>query len=138
MNDRDLTIAICQLLGELPGWSWSTTGTYPADRVGVFYGPIPDAPDRAVGVRVYGGTDDPEVYSPTRSVQLLFRGARNRPDGADELADEAFTPLQRRVRSGGINFAYRISFGPLGADGNGRQERADNYQIVIENTEVTR
>ena len=138
MTDAELTVAICELLGSLPGWNWATAGTYPSDRVGVFYGSIPDAPDRAVGVRVYGGDDDPVVYQPTRSVQLLIRGARNQPDSADQLADEAFALLQRRVRSGGINYIHRITFGPLGADGNGRQERADNYQIALENLEVSR
>ena len=137
MTDRDLTIAICQMLGELPGWSWSTTGTYPADRVGVFYGPIPDAPDMAVGVRVYGGTDDVEVYSPTRSVQLLIRGARNQPDSADRLASLAFLMLQGRMRTGGINHIQRTSFGPLGADVNGREERAENYTITLDNLEVS-
>ena len=137
MTDRDLTIAICQLLGELPGWSWSTTGTYPADRVGVFYGPIPDAPDMAVGVRVYGGTDDVEVYGPKRSVQLHIRGARNEPDSADQLAGLAFLLLQGRMRTGGINHIHRTSFGPLGADVNGREERAENYTITLDNLEVS-
>lgn len=137
MTDRELTITICELLGSLPGWSWSTTGAYPPDRVAVFYGPIPDAPDRAVGVRVYGGTDDPEVYSPTRRVQLLVRGARNLPDSADGLAHLAFLMLHGRLRSGGINHIRRTSFGPLGADGNGRDERADNYLIQLDNLEVS-
>ena len=137
MTDAELTVAICQLLGELPGWSWSTTGTYPADRVGVFYGAIPDAPDRAVGVRVYGGTDDPVVYSPTRSVQLLIRGARNQPDSADQMAALAFLLMQGRMRNGGINHIQRSSFGPLGADGNGREERSENYLISIDNLEAS-
>jgi len=137
VNDRDLTIAVCELLGELPGWSWSTTGTYPSGRVGVFYGAIPDAPDMAVGVRVYGGTDDPEVYAPTRNVQLLVRGGRNLPDSADQLAGLAFLLLQGRMRTGGINHIHRTSFGPLGADGNGREERADNFTITLDNLEVS-
>ena len=137
MTDAELTVAICQLLGELPGWSWSATGTYPADRVGVFYGPIPDAPDRAVGVRVYGGTDDPVVYSPTRSVQLLIRGARNQPDSADQMAALAFLLMQGRMRTGRINHIHRTSFGPLGADGNGREERSENYVITLDNLEVS-
>lgn len=137
MNDRDLTIAVCELLGELPGWSWSTTGTYPSGRVGVFYGAIPDAPDMAVGVRVYGGTDGPEVYAPTRNVQLLVRGARNLPDSADGLASLAFLALQGRMRTRGINHIQRTSFGPLGTDGNGRNERSENYLIALDNLEVS-
>ena len=136
MTDAELTVAVCELLGELPGWSWSTSGTYSPDRVGVFYGAIPDSPDRAVGVRVYGG-DDPTVYAPTRSVQLIVRGDRNRPDSADEMAGVAFVMLQGRLRHGRINYIRRTSFGPLGADGNGREERAENYLIQLDNLEVS-
>ena len=136
MTDAELTVAICEMLGELPGWSWSTTAAYPADRVGVFYGPIPDSPDRAVGVRVYGGTDNPEVYGPKRSVQLHIRGARNHPDSADQLAGLAFLLLQGRMRTGGINHIHRTSFGPLGADVNGREERSENYSVVLDNPEA--
>lgn len=135
MTDRELTLALCELLGELPGWSWSTTGTYPPDRVGVFYGPIPDKPDMAVGVRVYGGSDDPLIYSPQRRVQLLIRGPRGDPSGADALADIAFAVLQGR-QGGRVSFMQRQSFGPLGADTNGREERSENYIATLDNLEV--
>ena len=137
MTDREVTLAICQLLGEMPGWNWSPHGTYSADGVGIFYGPILDAPDRAIGVRVYGGSDDAVVYEPQRLVQLRIRGARGAPDGADELADWAFRLLQGRSRTLGLSWVERRSFGPLGADGNGREERSDNYLISIDNPEAS-
>ena len=135
MTDRDLTIALCELLAEEVGWSWSLTEPYPAGAVGLFYGSIGDAPDRAVGVRVYGGSD-PRVYAPTRSVQLLLRGRPGEPDGADALADAAFGVLHKTLRRRGILAGQRSYFGPLGADVNGREERADNYEIHLDNMEA--
>ena len=135
MTDRDLTIALCELLAEELGWSWSLTEPYPAGAVGLFYGSIGDAPDRAVGVRVYGGSD-PRVRAPTRSVQLLLRGRPGEPDGADALADAAFAVLHKTLRRRGILAGQRSYFGPLGADANGREERADNYEIHLDNMEA--
>ena len=136
MTDRDLTIALCELLAEELGWSWSLTEPYPAGAVGLFYGSIGETPDRAVGVRVYGGSD-PRVYAPTRSVQLLLRGRPGEPDGADALADAAFGVLHKTLRRRGILAGQRSYFGPLGADANGREERADNYEIHLDNMEET-
>ena len=135
MTDRDLTIALCELLAEELGWSWSLTEPYPAGAVGLFYGSIGETPDRAVGVRVYGGSD-PRVYAPTRSVQLLLRGRPGEPDGADALADAAFGVLHKTLRCRGILAGQRSYFGPLGADVNGREERADNYEIHLDNMEA--
>ena len=136
MTDRDLTIALCELLAEELGWSWSLTEPYPAGAVGLFYGSIGETPDRAVGVRVYGGSD-PRVRAPTRSVQLLLRGRPGEPDGADALADAAFGVLHKTLRRRGILAGQRSYFGPLGADVNGREERADNYEIYLDNMEET-
>ena len=136
MTDRDLTIALCELLAEELGWSWSLTEPYPAGAVGLFYGSIGDTPDRAVGVRVYGGSD-PRVRAPIRSVQLLLRGRPGEPDGADALADAAFGVLHKTLRRRGILAGQRSYFGPLGADVNGREERADNYEIHLDNMEET-
>ena len=135
MTDRDLTIALCELLAEELGWSWSLTEPYPAGAVGLFYGAIGETPDRAVGVRVYGGSD-PRVRAPTRSVQLLLRGRPGEPDGADALADAAFGVLHKTLRRRGILAGQRSYFGPLGADANGREERADNYEIHLDNMEA--
>ena len=136
MTDRDLTIALCELLAEELGWSWSLTEPYPAGAVGLFYGSIGETPDRAVGVRVYGGSD-PRVRAPTRSVQLLLRGRPGEPDGADALADAAFGVLHKTLRCRGILAGQRSYFGPLGADANGREERADNYEIHLDNMEAS-
>ena len=138
MNDRDVTLAICELLGRMPGWSWDPSGPYPVGQVVIFYGAIPPAPDRAIGVRVYGGTDNAQVYQPVRRVQLRFRGARGAPDDADQMADWAFRLLHGASRIKGLNHVERSSFGPLGADQNGRQERTDNYVIILDNLEASK
>ena len=134
MTDRDLTIALCELLAEELGWSWSLTEPYPAGVVGLFYGSIGDTPDRAVGVRVYGGTDRDELHE--RRVQLRFRGARGVVDGADKLAAIAFAVLDGLPRVGGLNGIRRESMAPLGADTNDRAERTDNYVVVLDNEEA--
>ncbi|WHP18836.1 minor capsid protein [Cellulomonas sp. ES6] len=136
MDDAALTIALCEMLGEVPGWHWSTAPGTPAGMVGVFYGDIPDTPDRAIGVRVYGGTDDPLVYQPVRDVQLRIRGARDDLDDADRIAGFAFALLQGRSRVRGISWIQRGTFGPLGADTNGREERSENYRLFLDNPEV--
>ena len=136
MDDADVTLALCEMLGEVPGWHWSTTTETPAGMVGVFYGDIPDAPDRAIGVRVYGGTDDPLVYQPVRRVQLRIRGARGDKDDADRIAGFAFALLQGRSSVRGLSWMQRDTFGPLGADANGREERSENYSVSLDNPEV--
>lgn len=136
MDDAALTVALCEMLGEVPGWHWSTATPTPASAVGVFYGGIPDSPDRAIGVRVYGGTDDPLVYQPVRSVQMRIRGARGDKDDADRIAGFAFALLQGRSRLKGLSWLQRDTFGPLGADTNGREERSDNWTVHLDNAEV--
>ncbi len=136
MDDAAVTLALCEMLGEVPGWHWSTTTETPAGMVGVFYGDIPDTPDRAIGVRVYGGTDDPLVYQPVRYAQLRVRGARGDKDDADRIAGVAFVLLQGRSRVRGLSWMQRETFGPLGADANGREERSDNWTVHLDNPEV--
>ena len=139
MSDAAVTVALCELLGEVPGWHWSTTSPPPTSAVGIFYGDIPDGatvPDRAIGVRVYGGTDDPLVYQPVRSVQLRIRGARGDKDDADRIAGFAFAVLQGRSRIKGLSWMQRDTFGPLGADTNGREERSENYSVALDNPEA--
>lgn len=138
MTDEELTTRICELLGTIPGWAWRTAGPgYTAAEVGVFYGAIGAKPDRAVGVRIYGIGDDPETGLQTRSAQLRFRGAPRVENDADVLAGQAFQRLHMLTRHTGISLATRRSFSPLGADKSAREERADNYQIILDNPEAS-
>lgn len=137
MDDVTLTKTICTILGEIPGWAWRPDGpAYTGSEVGVFYGPIGAAPDRAVGVRVYGTTDERIEHYGWRRVQLRLRGARDQPDGADELAGLAFEALQGLSRMGGISGVSRQSMAPAGADENRREERTDNWIIILDNQEA--
>ena len=136
MTDTDLTIALCELLGQIPGWAWSPDSPPPAGQVAVFYGPITDTPDRAVGVRVYQATDDADEHWAARFVQIRTRGGQNDRSGADSLAGAAFRVLQKISRVGGISGIRRVSMAPLGADSSGREERTDNYIITLDNQEA--
>ena len=135
MDDSTLTIRLAEIVGDLPTFAWRPDGTaYTSDEIGVFYGAIPDGPDRAVGIRAYGTIDEPDLLS--RRVQLHIRGARRAPFSADRIADVLFAVLHERVRGGGIASIRRTSSAPLGADGNGREERTENYLVVLDNLEA--
>lgn len=137
MDDSTLTQRILFELGEISEWEWRPDGPdYTDDEVALFYGAIDTTPDRAVGVRVYGGTDDPVAVLKVRRVQIRTRGEIGRRDGADVLADAAFTRLQKLSRVGGILGIRRESMTPLGADINGREERSDNYAVTVDNVEA--
>lgn len=135
MKDSTLTQAVCVLLGAIEGWKWGTG--YTASDVAVYYGPIKSSPDRAVGVRLYQAEDDLETGLAQRRIQVRYRGAKNNPAGADDLADEGFAVLQGLSRTAGINGIRRESIAILGADTNGREERTDNYTVVIDNPEAS-
>jgi hypothetical protein len=137
VDDATLTRLVCLLLGQLPGWEWRPDGPeYTATEVGIFYGAIAETPDRAIGVRVYGSSDDRN--DPTqRRVQLITRGKKGQPDGADVLAGHAFTRLTGVSRLFGINGISRTSMGPLGTDTNEREQRSDNYSITLDNPEAS-
>lgn len=136
MDDVQLTYRICELLGRVPGWEWDPdpdAPAYPASSVGIYYGAIQPKPDRAIGVRVYATSDDDVLV---RRVQLLQRGRPHDGAGADALAGVAFSVLHMLSRVGGISDIRRTSSGPLGADENDREERSDNYQIILDNPEA--
>lgn len=138
MDDRTLTHAVAALLAAAGVGVWRPAGpAYTADETGIHYGAIPAAPDRGVGVRVYLPSDDIETGLATRWVQLRTRGARNSPDGADVIADANFRALHDTYPGGGIARIVRTTSAPLGADDNGRQERTDTYQLILDNPEAT-
>ena len=134
MDDAALTIRLCEYLARVPGWAWRPDGPYTQDETGLFYGQIAAAPDRAVGVRVYGGDDD--IGLAERRVQVRFRGDPGVVDAADRMAGVAFVMLGALDRYRGVLGATRLSFLPLGADTNGREERTDNYLITLDNVEA--
>lgn len=136
MTDVDLTRALCAALGDIDGWAYRETEPYTADVVGIFYGAIDTQPDRAVGVRVYDSHDYPRDHIGGRRAQVRYRGAPRARTGADELADLAEPVLTSIRRQYGIAEILRVSFATLGHDGNGRQERTDNFIITLDNEEA--
>lgn len=138
MDDAALTRWLVEQLGTIDGWVWSEDGPYDftADVTYLFEGAIPAEARRAVGVRVFGGTDDDETYTKTRRVQLRSRGDEGDPNGANRLGDAGFAHLRRLLREGAVSTVTRTSFDPAGVDQNGREGRTDNYLIIFDNEEA--
>lgn len=140
MTDDEVVTAICQALETAGVGSWDATGAaYPANVVGIFYGPLGTSPDRAVGVTLYHADEDvPGDRYPLqwRRVQIRIRGARSVPNGADAIASQVKAAMTNLSRTAGINTTKRVLVAPLGADGNGRTERADSYSITLDNPEA--
>lgn len=137
MDDADLTTKLCEIIGALDGFAWLTDPegpAYPADAIGVFYGAIGDTPDAAVGVRVYNTIDDRHLH--LRRVQVRVRGGQHDSAGADRIAGLIFARFDSLSREGGISGIRRESIGRLGADQNGRDERTENYLIILDNQET--
>lgn len=134
VNDAALTKLLCEITGEIPGFWWSETAAPPDGEAKVFYGSLDHDPDRAVGWRIYDTADWP--YLKGRRAQLRSRGAVDDRAGADELADAVVTRLAAISRDRGISHISDHTFTPLGADESGRQERADNFTITLDNEEA--
>lgn len=138
MNDSALTVTVCALLGDIPGWEWRPDGPdYQDDETTIWYGAIKTTPDRAIGVHVYAASDDPVKALSSRRVQLRFRGREGRVDDADNMAHVAFLRLQSLSRVGGISGIRRESISASTADTNDRQERTDNYTLTLDNQETS-
>jgi len=138
MDTTQVTYAVAQLLHDAGVGVWSPTGTaYTSAQVGIFYGALAAAPDRAIGVTVYSQDDDILVTLQQRSVQIRYRGAPGAPNGADILADAGFAALQGIYHVPGIARITRAFVSVLGPDTSGRQERTDNYLIVLDATEAS-
>ena len=138
LDDVELTVLICSILGGIPGWDWNPDSdhVYAADAVAVFYGALQTAPDTAVGVQVYSVTDSLTEHYKSRRVQLRLRGEPGRPDGADALTAPSFSALQGLSRFRGISGISRLGMGPAGTDDNRRKERTENYTVLLDNPEA--
>lgn len=113
---------------------WSDTGYQDTDRA-ITVKALPATPDTAVAVTVYDVDDDLVLPHVPVLVQFRFRAARGSRTAVDDFADEAFGVLHgRRFYVGDllVQQCRRLSVAPLGADDNGREERADNYELVLQ------
>lgn len=138
MDTTTVVTSVNQILAAAGVGVWRPTGpAYLATEVGIVYGPLPAAPDRAIGVTCYTQTDNPENGLADRYVQVRCRGAKGLPNGADLIADAVFAALHGIYRTHGFARVVRTSTAPLGADTNARQERTENYHISLDNPEAT-
>lgn len=136
VSDDELTIAIIEALAAAGVGVWRPAGPiFTAAETGIFYGPLDPTPDRAVGVTVYAADEtltDPRDGVQWRRVQIRVRGATGVRNSADVLASQVKAAMDALSRERGINHIRRVLVAPLGADGNGRTERADSYSVTLE------
>lgn len=116
--------------------TWRGDGTpYSPGETAVTLKRLPTSPDAAIAIASYDvedGTDQP-VHRVL--VQLRFRAGGSRT-AVDDLADAAKTVLHMRHRydlPGGVRVqrSRRLSVADLGTDDNRREERADNYELIL-------
>lgn len=102
--------------------------------VPVFHGRLPDKPDDAVFIGIYLD-DRHNDTSPTISFQVRGRTAGQDPRTTNTLMDNTFGLLHNISNTTWgdtrVLLCRRTIRAPLGADTNGRYERADSYQLIL-------
>lgn len=127
---------LAQHLAGLGLAQYTPTGTYSATTLvpAVFFGRIPDKPDSALAINIYDDHRDVDDQSPTVSVQLRFRGGKD-PRTVNHQADAVFAAihdLSSQVWGATtVLLCRRHVRAPIGADSNGRYERADSYRLTL-------
>lgn len=116
----------------VPGAVWSETEPYQADDRAITLRDLPSQPATAVAVELYHRDDDLILPDTAVRVQFMFRGPG---DAADDFGDDVFEALHGRhmFQAGAVKVqrAERVSSAPLGPDGNSRERRSDNYELVF-------
>ena len=125
LSDEDLSRHLAALLADAGIGATTVTPGLPI----IAAKRIPAAPDAAIGVTVYLTVD--ELATSARRAQFRFRGAPHDPFGPDRLSDAVFRLLHMRHHDGHISRMKRESSAVLGMDGNSRDERTDNYEIIL-------
>lgn len=129
-----MIVALARILAAANVGTWNPGGSYSASQVGIFYGPIGDTPNRAVGLTRYGGTGfstNDDVRGP-RLVQARIRGLPGNALSADDLADAVDAVLARMPRTQGLSSEWASGPLSLGADGDKRTELTLNYLVTPE------
>jgi hypothetical protein len=132
----DLLTGIAQRLDAETAAVWEPLGVYTTDQIGIVLGVPTQQPPSLVALAAYGNADDPALSDSTMQMQVRVRAPNADPRPADDLADAVFDTLQGLHGAdliGGVRLVYarRVSTLPLGIDGSGRQERADNYDLMV-------
>lgn len=138
MDTTTVVYAVNQILAGAGVGVWRPEGpAYSAWDIALAYGPLPEDPDQAIAVICYMQTDDVVTGRKDRYVQVRCRGNRNSLNGADVLADAVFEALHGVYHTTGFARITRTSAGISVADELARQERPDNYHIILDNPEAT-
>jgi hypothetical protein len=131
----DLMTGVAQRLHAAGVGVWKPTGAYLDTEVGIVLGVPSQQPPSLIALAVYRVADDPALSDSVVGLQVRVRGSDEDPRKADDLADGVFDALQglHGADVNGVRLVYsrRTSMLPLGVDGNGRQERTDNYDLTV-------
>ncbi len=129
----DLLIGLAQILAADGIGVWHTDGTYADNATGIVLNVVPQSPAAVVVLSTYSVGDDPIHADSVTGVQIRTRTPGEDPRPTDDLADAIFDLLQGAadLNLGGVavQLVWRQSWTPLGADGNRRHERSDNYYL---------
>lgn len=113
--------------------TYSPTAVLLDSQTGIYTKGMPEHPDRAVVLTVYGATDAPKENLTSFNVQVWCRGLPNQPLDVDDLGDAIFNLLQgaEALTFGSVKVLQILRKFPaqMGDDANQRWERADNYVI---------
>ena len=134
--ETDLLTGLAQWLHDQGLATYRPSGGYQSGETAVVFGPLPDDPDRCIGLTVYAATDEANVPLSHLRVQLMFRGNPNDSLDPGEIAGPVFNAFNGTsglvFGTAYVNQAQRVSRVPLGVDGNQRSERADNYALDVD------
>lgn len=113
--------------------AWSTTIAYGPNDTAVVLKDLPDKPDRALAVVVYGL--DLDVIDPAIGVRVQVTSRAPGPaDAVDILGDSVIAVMHSLHRAAWgdlwVSRCVHVSTAPLGADEAGRHERSDNFRII--------
>ncbi|MBB4915096.1 minor capsid protein [Streptosporangium saharense] len=136
---RDLLSGLAMLLAEAGVGEWNPTGVYDGTRTALTIGGLPASPDTAIALAIYGvGRAGDDAAQTDASVQVQFRvRGKADPRVVDDLADlvfDALHGLSDRVLPTGVLvlLSQRRIVAPLDRDSNGRWERADCYELLVD------
>lgn len=135
MNVSDALRGVAEHLATEGVGKWP--GPYTAGDTAVVLKRLPATPDRALAITVYDVDLDVELPNEGLMVQVVSR-APGLVDAVDDLADAVLAVMHgtHHATWGDLHVSrcVHISTAPLGADGNGREERSDNYRIITTRT----
>ena len=120
---------------------YEADGVYSGTSPAVVFGRIPDKPDNLIAVNIYDDQRDRDDTSPDVYVQLRFRTGGRDPRTTNALADSVFLAIHDASNvvwgTTSVLHCRRVVRAPIGADDNGRYERADSYRLTLNPTSTT-